>query len=200
MRARRATLGRVRVAAIIALVLLTAGCGLGPLDATQSGGDRVRPVALLGVLPSPGDLRGPDAAAAGADDLQLAWTGVADPALADRITQLAPSAAAVRTWADPRGGEMVATVSVWDSHLTATQIGADLATRLTDAGGSAWTPPEVRGARGARLVQDGRREVRLGYSIGPNALYVRGTGSVGDATLIKTMNRLIEALPGQLEK
>lgn len=190
----------MRVAVLIALVLLTAGCGLGPLDATQSGGDRARPVPLLGVLPSPGDLRGPDAAAAGADDLQLAFTGVADPALATRITQLAPSAAGVRTWADPRGGEMVAAVSVWDSHLTATQVGADLATRLTDAGATAWTPSEVRGARGARLAGDGRREVRLGYAIGPNALYVRATGSVSDATVITTMNRLIAALPGQLEE
>ena len=190
----------MRVAALIALCLLTAGCGLGPLDATQSGGDRVRPAALLHVLPSPGDLRGPDAAAAGADDLQTAWTGVPDPALAERITQLEPSAAAVRTWADPRGGEMVATVSVWDSHLTATQVGADLATRLTDAGAAAWTPSQVRGSRGARLDTNRRREVRLGYAIGPNALYVRATGSVSDGTVIKTMARLIAALPGQLEK
>ncbi len=185
--------------ALIALVLLTAGCGLGPLDATQSGGDRARPAALLGVLPSPGDLRGPDAAPAGADQLQVAFTGVPDPALAESISRRDPSAAAVRTWTDPRG-EMVAAVSVWDSHLTATQVGAELATRLTDDGGSAWTPPEVRGSRGARLQAGGRREVRLGYSIGPNALYVRATGSVSDATVIKTMNRLIEALPSQTEK
>lgn len=191
--------GRVRVAALIALCLLTAGCGFGPLDATQSGGDKVRATALLQVLPSPGDLRGPDAAKATADELQAAWTGQPDPALAERITQLEPSAAAVRTWSDPRGGELVATVSVWDSHLTATQVGTDLATRLTDEGASAWTPSAVGGSRGARLHDGARREVRLGYAIGPNALYVRGTGAVSDGTVIKTMERLIASLPGQLE-
>lgn len=193
----------MRVAALIALLavgLLTAGCGLGPLDATQSGGDRVRPEALLTVLPSPGDLRGPDATPATFDDLQVAFTGVRDPGLAGRIAKRDPTAAAVRTWKDPRGGEMVAAVSVWDSHLTATQVGADLATRLTDAGAGAWTPSQVGGSRGARLLKDDRREVRLGYAIGPNALYVRATGSVSDGTVIKTMRRLIEALPGQLEK
>ena len=197
-----ATLRDVRAAALIALLLgvaLVAGCGTGPIDAIQSGGARARPVALLGVLPSPGDLRGPDAAAATADELQVAFTGAPDPTLAERITQRAPSAAAVRTWRDPRGGELVAAVSVWDSHLTATGVGSDLASMLVDQGASAWTPTQVGGSRGARLVQPGRREVRLAYSIGPNSLYVRATGSVSDGTVIKTLNRLIEALPGQTQ-
>lgn len=186
--------------ALLAALLLVAGCGPGPLDATGTGGDEARPVPLLMVLPSPGDLRGPDATAATPDDLQLAFTGVADPALAARIAKLAPAAAGVRTWSDPRGGELVAAVSVWDSHLTATQVGADLATELTDRGGSAWSPEAVRGSRGARAASGGPREVRLAYSIGPNSLYVRATGAVSDGTVIKQLNRLIQALPGQTQK
>lgn len=188
------------LALLLAAVLLVAGCGPGPLDATQTGGDTARPVPLLMVLPSPGDLRGPDATVATADDLQLAFTGTANPALAAQIASRAPAAAGVRTWRDPRGGELVAAVSVWDSHLTATQVGADLATELTDKGGSAWSPPQVRGSRGATSAAGTPREVRLSYAIGRNNMYVRATGSVSDGTVIKQLNRLIEALPSQVDK
>lgn len=95
---------------------------------------------------------------------------------------------------------MTAAVSVWDSHLTAVGVGSDLATLLiADGDAAAWTPDDVPGSRGARIDDPARRELRLAYSIGPNSLYVRATGSVPEATVVKTVNRLIEALPSQLE-
>lgn len=198
MRRAAGTVGGVRVVALIALVLLAGGCGLGPLDATQSGGAQARPVPLLTVLPSPGSLRGEAAQAADADVLQRAFTGAEDDALAQRIRDRRPVAAAVRTWSGPRGGFLVAAVSVWDSHLTATGVGSDLASMLVADGGSAWTPLDAPGSRGARREDPDRRELRLAYSVGPNALYVRATGPVPDATVTRTLTLLTEALEGQI--
>lgn len=56
-------------------------------------------------------------------------------------------------------------------------------------------PPDLPGARGAR--RDRPREVRLGLSLGPNALYVRATGDVGDEVAIRAMERLRLVLEGQ---
>lgn len=176
------------VAAALALVL--AGCG-GPLSPTEAGGDPADPVALLSILPSPGALRGPAAESADAGELQRAFTGVDDPGLADRIRDRDPSAAGVRSWTGPDGQTMTAAVSVWGSHLVATGVGSELASNLAGGdGGEAWTPRDSPGSRGARRETADGREVRLAYSVGPNALYVRATGPVPDATVIKTLERM----------
>lgn len=187
----------VRAAALIALVLLCTGCGLGPLDATQAGGDRAEPVPLLTVLPSPGALRGPPAEAADAANLARAFTGDEDPGLTARIAGRDPAAAGIREWTNPTGGSMTAVVTVWDSHLVATGVGSDLAGMLLDRGGSAWTPDDIPGSRGARIDDPAGRELRLSYSVGPNSLYVRSTGTVPEATVTKTVRRLIQALRGE---
>jgi hypothetical protein len=182
---------RVRSAALVALlltVLAVAGCG--PLDATQSGGDRADPVELLTILPSPDDLRGDPARAADAEELQVAFTGAADPELAEVIASRSP-VAGVRTWTDPSGGTLTAAVSVWGSHLTATGVGSDLATRLVGDGGVAWTPTSIPGSRGAKREGDALGERRLAYSVGPNSFYVRATGDVPDEILTRTLDRMI---------
>ncbi len=180
---------------LTACLLAVAGCG--PLDATQSGGVEARPVPLLTILPSPDELRGPPARQADAAALQLAFTGAADPELTEIIASRNPAAAGVRTWSAPSGGTLTATASVWDSHLTATGVGSNLATRLVGEGGAAWTPSAVPGSRGARLDQDGRRERRLAYSVGPNSFYVRTTGDVPDEILTRTLNRMITFQRGE---
>lgn len=181
----------MRAAALVLLVLTAlAAAGCGPLDATQSGGERAEPVELLTVLPSPDALRGGPAQAADAQALQRAFTGAADPELAEVIASRSP-VAGVRTWSDPSGGTLTAAASVWGSHLTATGVGSDLATRLVGEGGVAWTPSSIPGSRGARLDQDGRRERRLAYSVGPNSFYVRATGGVPDEILTRTLDRMI---------
>ena len=191
-------MGEVRAALLIVLLLVVAGCG--PLDATQAGGDQADPVRLLTVLPSPGDLRGPDAQEADAAELARAFSGSDDATLAQRITDRDPVSAGIREWTNPDGGTMTAAVTVWDSHLTAVGVGSDLATLLINGGdAAAWTPSDVPGSRGARIDDPARRELRLAYSIGPNSLYVRSTGSVPEATVVKTLKRLIEALPSQLK-
>ena len=180
---------RLLLASALAAALL-AGCG--PLGPTDPGGDRADPVKLLTVLPSPGALRGPDARTADAADLAEAFTGVADPDLASIIASRDPEAAAVREWTGPGGQTLTAVATVWDSHLVATQVGADLAQRLVSDGGSAWTPPEARAARGAR--RDDPAELRLARSVGPNAIYVRATGPVPEETVTTALERLTTQL------
>lgn len=182
---------------LIAIVLVALGlCACGPQGPTEEGGPSGRPLEMLTVLPSPDDLRGPPARAADAAALQRAFTGEADPGLTDVIETRAPSAAAVREWTDPRGGRLVAAVSVWPSHLVATGVGSDLAARLVADGGEAWTPSGTPGGRGARRAGD-RPEIRLGFSVGPNALYVRATGGVSEEVVTRTMGRLRQVLEGQ---
>jgi hypothetical protein len=179
-----------RAAALALLVLVIAGCG--PLGPTDAGGDRADPVALLTILPSPGELRGPAASSADAADLARAFTGREDPALADVIASREPEAAAVREWTGPGGQTLTAVATVWDSHLVATQVGADLAQRLVSDGGESWTPPDARAARGAR--RDDPAEQRLARSVGPNAVYLRATGPVPEATVIRALERLTRQL------
>ncbi len=190
----------MRPAALIATLLTTValiGGGCGPLDATQKGGERADPVALLTVLPSPDALRGTPARQADAAALARAFTGVPDDELARRVRDRTPAAAGVRSWREPEGGELVAAVSVWGTHLTATGVGADIATLLVADGGRAWTPQEIPGARGARVDAEGRRELRLAYSVGPNSLFVRGSGPISDEIVVRTLNRMIKGLAGQ---
>jgi hypothetical protein len=191
-----------RAAALLLVLgaLVVAGCG-GPLSPTGDPGTAVDPVGVLTILPSPGDLRGPHATKTDATELQMAFTGSPNPALVDRIAANAPTAAGVRTWTGPGGQTLTATVSVWSSHLTATGVVTDLAQELTDRGADAWTPSQIGGTRGARLDDDSPgqrgRELRLGYSVGLNALYVRATGPVPDETVTRALQRLIEVVDAQ---
>jgi hypothetical protein len=185
-------LRHVIVLTLLAALAATALAGCGPLGPTDAGGPRADPVKLLDVLPSPGELRGPDASTADAAELAQAFTGKRDDDLAAIIASRNPDAAAVRTWTGPNGQTLTAVVTVWDSHLVATQVGADLAQRLVSEGGAAWTPPEERGSRGARL--DSPAEQRLAYAVGPNSAYVRSTGPLSEDTVITALHRLTEQL------
>lgn len=189
----------MRLAALLVCLLAVAACG--PLGPTESGGAEADPVGLLTVLPSPGELRGQPAAPADAATLQEALTGEPDPELAELIELRAPEAAAVRSWTGPGGQELVASVSVWDSHLLATGIGGDAAEFLVDhaPGARAWTPSGLPGSRGARVDAAGREERRLAFAVGPNAIYVRSRGPVPDDVVEKTMRRLILTLEGEAQ-
>jgi hypothetical protein len=189
----------MRLAVLLACLLAVAACG--PLGPTDSGGADADPVALLTVLPSPGDLRGEPAAPADAARLQEALTGEPDPELVERIEMRDPEAAAVRSWTAAGGQELVASVSVWSSHLLATGIGGDAAKFLVDhePGARAWTPSGLPGSRGARVDAPGREERRLAFAVGPNAIFVRSRGPVPDDVVAKTMRRLILSLEGQQE-
>lgn len=186
-----------RLALLACLLAVVAAAGCGPLDATGSGGEEADPVEVLRVLPSPDDLRGEAPRPADDATLQDALSGSTDTALAARIAQLKPAGAAVRTWSASGGRRLTAVVSVWDSHLTALGVGGDMASALTDEGGSAWTPSDANGSRGARIDLHGREEQRLSYAVGRNSLYVRAEGPVDPDIVIRTLNRMQEYTRGQ---
>lgn len=184
---------RAALLLIAASLALLTGCG--PQGPTEAGGDAGRPLEIVGALPSPGELRGPAAAEADGTALARAFTGKDDPELAAVIADRAPESAAARSWTSPGGGTMTVVATVWPSHLVATGIGSSLAAFLVEDGGAAWTPTEVPSARGAR--RDDPAETRIGLSIGPNALYVRTTGDVGEDVAIRAMRRMQLVLEGQ---
>jgi hypothetical protein len=188
----------VRAAALPALLAALVACvACGPTSPTQAGGDAADPVALLTVLPSPGQLRGEPAQAAGPAALQEALTGAPDSVLAQRVRERAPKAAAVRSWTGPGGQELVAVASVWGSHLVATGVGADAAELLlAEPGARAWTPREAPGSRGARVDAAGREARRLAFAVGPNSVYVRSRGPVPGDVVERTLRRLVLALEG----
>lgn len=180
---------------IACLTLVAAACG--PADTLETRGDDADPIALLDVLPSPDALRGAAAAAAPPEELAPALTGSDDPAIARRIAERGLRSAAIRRWRAPGGATLVATVSVWRSHLIAQGVGTDSAAGLLDApGAEAWQPAEIRGSRGARVDEGGRRELRLAYAVGPNTLTVRALGDIDDDVPVRTLRRMIQVLEG----
>jgi hypothetical protein len=188
----------VRAVALLALVIAAvAASGCGPTSPTGAGGEAADPVALLSVLPSPGQLRGAPAASAEPEALQRALTGAPDPALAERLRERSPKAAAVRSWEGPGGQELVAVASVWGSHLIATGVGAGAAEQiLSEEGARAWTPTDAPASRGARVDAPGRQARRLAFAVGPNSLYVRSQGPVPDDVVARTMRRLVLTVEG----
>lgn len=187
---------RLIVALLAALALAVAGCG--PEGPTEAGGDPADALAALTILPSPGDLRGEPATRADAAAVQRAFTGTDDPELARRIAGRGMKDAAVRTWSGPGGQELVAVVTVWESHLIATGVGGNAAELLlTTDGARAWTPSEVNGSRGVRVDTPGDEEARVAYAVGPNGIFVRSVGPVPEDVVPTALDRLARYLRGQ---
>lgn len=180
---------------VLALVALVAACG--PAGPVQESGADLDPVRLLGVLPSPADLRGPPAATTDPAGLAEALSGRPDAELAGLVAERGLRAAGVRSWRDPGGGRLVASVSVWRSDLIARGTGTEVADRLLgEPGARAWTPSQTPGARGARVDDAGRREFRLAYAEGPNTLAVHGSGSVDEDAVVRTLRRMVQVADG----
>lgn len=178
--------------AVVFMALVAGACG--PEGPTQAGGEQVDAVALLTILPSPGALRGEPAAPVDEAGLIEALTGTSDAQLIATLETRKMQSAAVRRWTGPGGQELVAAVSVWESHLIATGIGGQAAELLQSDGASAWTPSGLNGSRGARLEDGARTERRLAFAVGPNSIFVRSVGAeVDEETLTRAMTRLIRS-------
>ncbi len=170
--------------------LLLAACG--PEGPVEAGGDDADPVAMLTILPSPGELRGEPATVADEARLQVALTGEPDEDLTAKLESRGLKSAAVRTWTGPDGQELVAVVAVWESHLLATGIGAQAAELLLSTpGAKAWTPKGLGGSRGVRVDTVEAQEQRLSFAVGPNTVYVRATGPVDDDVVATAAEQLI---------
>ena len=181
--------------ALLAALIACVACR--PTSPTQAGGEGADPVALLTVLPSPGQLRGEPARAAGPAALQEALTGAPDSALAQRVRERAPKAAAVRSWTGGRPGarrrrQRLGLAPGRDRRrrrrrrALLDEPGAralDAARGARQPGRRAWTPPAGRPAR-------------LAFAVGPNSVYVRSRGPVPGDVVERTLRRLVLALEG----
>jgi hypothetical protein len=185
-----------RIPGLIALIVACAALvACGPAGPVEPRGSAVDPVAMLSILPSPGALRGAPAARADESALQMALTGESDGALVEVLEGRGLSDAAVRSWQGPDGQELVAVISVWDSHLLATGIGGQAAEfLLAQPGGRAWTPRGLGGSRGARVDTPGAEQRRLAFAVGPNSIYVRSRGPVDEEVVRTAMERMVRSV------
>jgi hypothetical protein len=99
---------------------------------------------------------------------------------------------AMRTWSGPDGARVLAVVSRWPDHETATRIGGGAVNQIAEQPGvAAWTPQELAGARGARSTAQGPGAVRvLSLAVDDLSLLVRSDGPIGDDVIIRTMDLL----------
>ena len=158
-----------------------AGCG--PLGPTEAGGRQADPVALLAVLPSPGALRG-RARRGGRRrrSCRRPSPARADPELAARIARRAIRRRPRSRVERPGRPALMAVASVWDSHLIATGIGADLAAERSSRRGRQRVDAGRRQRQPRRAHRrDGAPELRLASAVGPQlALRARrGAGGPG---------------------
>lgn len=181
---------------MVAILFACAGLvACGPAGPVEAGGDTVDPVAVLSILPSPGQLRGDPAQRADENALQSALTGTDDRQLVEILEGRGLVDAAVRTWTGPGESELVAVISVWESHLLATGIGGQAAEFLLSAPGArAWTPPGLGGSRGVRVDTEGERSARLAYAVGPNSIFLRSEGPVDPEVVRVAMERLVRSV------
>lgn len=181
------------------VAMIAAACG--PAGPTEAGGDAADARASLHILPSPGQLRGEPARNIDMEGLAAAISGHPDPELYSRLARHTLADAAVREWTGPNGQTLTTAISVWGSHVMATNLGGSAAELLSAEGGQAWTPRGLGGTRGSRITDPPqRREERLAYAVGPNSIYVRSTGPVPDDVVERTMTRLITYLRGTVEQ
>ncbi len=178
------------MALLSVLALVVSACG--PDSPVDERGEPKDPVALARVLPTAAGLTETQPARpVGAEALAEALVGRPDSAVASRLASRGAAAAAVRVWEGADGARLVVATSVWPSHVTAVSVGAQAAERLLALpGASAWTPGDAPGARGAR-VRDGSTPTRaLALAVGPNSLFVRSWGPVGEDVVIRSLRRL----------
>jgi hypothetical protein len=180
--------------AAAALAIVLAGCG----SASDQGPrpQDVNPARLVSILPTPAGLRlAPPGRPAGAAAIQAALAGHPDAGAASRFGDLGLQRGSVRRWSGPGGARLVAVVSVWDDHFAATSVGGNSAEiPLGTPGAHAWTPVQIGGSRGSEVGPPGPPSRALSYAVGPTSLFVRSEGPVSEATVVRTMQRLMSAL------
>ena len=186
---------RPTLAAFPMSLLLLSGCGSGTKSAPTT---KLDPAAVLRRLPTPA--QGLDQSTVvttiDASQLQTLLAGRSKPSAAKVYEELRFYDAAVRNWTGPGGARAFAVVSRWPDHLKATNVGGGAVNELTDGTGvAAWTPSDLAGARGARLVQGGTGDIRmLAFAVDDVSMLIRADGPVTDAAIIREMDLLVQSV------
>ena len=178
------------LALLVVLMASLAGCGGGSLSVPPTNID---PVELVKILPTPQGLdQSSDATTVDAAELQATLSGVAKAESAKVYEDIGFAGGAMRTWSGPDGARVLAVVSRWPDHETATRIGGGAVNQIAEQPGvRAWTPQELAGARGAHSTRPGPGAVRvLSLAVDDLSLLVRSDGPIGDDVMIRTMDLL----------
>ena len=178
-------------ALLAACALAFSGCSLGGEQAEQT--HEAEPAQVVAVLPSRPGLTpaGPvtplDAAA-----FTTAILGRPDAELTGTLTDGGFRRGAARTWTGANGATLTAVVGLWGDGDPAQAIGGDAAAAVVP-GGTVWMPSEFRGSNGRRSA-DARA---LNVVIGQVSLYLRATGPVDDAAVLRQMYLMYQTAAGR---
>lgn len=142
------------------------------------------PGSIVRVLPSRPGLT-PDGPPTSVDaaGFATALLGHPDADLTTSLEQAGFRRGATRSWSGAGGATLTAVVGLWDDGEPANAIGGDAVDAVVP-GGAAWTPAEFGGSQGSRT--DGARA--LNVVVGHVSLFLRATGPVDDAALLRQMN------------
>ena len=178
-------------ALVAACALAFSGCSLGSEQAEQT--HEAEPAQVIAVLPrrpglSPaGPVKGLDAAG-----FTEALIGRPDADLTSTLTDGGFRRGASRTWTGANGAQLTAVAGLWGDGDPAQTIGSDAAAVIVP-GGAVWMPEEFRGSSGRRAA--GARA--LNVVIGEVSLYLRASGPVDDAAVLRQMALMYQAAAGR---
>lgn len=178
-------------ALVAACALAFSGCSLGGEQAEQT--HEAEPAQIIAVLPSrpgltpAGPVKGLDAAG-----FTTAILGHPDADLTRTLADGGFRRGASRTWTGANGASLTAVAGLWGDGDPAQTIGTDAATAVVP-GGAVWMPEDFSGSNGRRSA-DARA---LNVVIGQVSLYLRASGPVDDAAVLRQMALMYQAAAGK---
>ena len=178
-------------ALVVVGVLAFSGCSIGGEQAEQT--HQAEPAQVVDVLPSrpglspAGPVKGLDAAG-----FTTALLGHPDADLTSTLQQGGFVRGASRTWTGPNAASLTAVVGLWDDGDPAQTIGSDAAAAAVP-NGAVWMPEEFSGSDGRRAANTRA----LNVVIGQVSLYLRASGPVDDAMVLRQMALMYQAAAGR---
>jgi len=178
-------------ALVAASAFAFAGCSLGGEQAGQT--HVADPAAVVAVLPArPGLTSTGPVTTLDAAGFTQALIGHPDATLTQTLSSGGFQRGASRTWRGANGASLTAVVGLWNDGDPAQTLGGDAANAVVP-GGASWMPSEFSGSQGSRSAT----ARALNVVDGQVSLFLRATGPVNDATVLRQMSLMKQAEAGR---
>ena len=178
-------------ALVAACVVAFSGCSLGGEQAEQT--HEADPAKIIAVLPArPGLSPAGPVTPLDASAFTTALLGHPDADLTQTLADGGFRRGASRTWTGANGASLTAVAGLWDDGDPAQTIGTDAAAAVVP-GGTVWMPSDFSGSNGRRSAN----ARVLNVVIGQVSLYLRATGPVDDAAVLRQMYLMYQAGAGK---
>lgn len=180
---------------VLLAALLLSGCGT--TGGTRTVARDLNLNEVLRVQPTPKGLaQSTTVRRADAAVIQEAFAdGRRDAAAADRFRSIGFESGAIRTWTAPTGATFTMVASRWGDHMTAVNVGGGAAEAQALARGAvAWTPSNLRSARGTRSRPDDPPSAALSMAVGEVNLFVRAEGPIDEAAVVRSLELLAKTV------